>query len=186
MSSLLYDAAGNTNQNGSAAYTYDAENRLTSTAGVTYTYDGDGGRVMKSSGPIYWGQGPLAESDLSGNIQHEYIFFGGKRIARLDLPGNSQHYYFSDHLGSHSVVTDANGSCEQDIDFYPYGGVQPDYCPTVAQNYKFTGKERDSESGLDDFGARYFTSNMGRWMTPDIMGGHAETTLSADPSIPRA
>ena len=33
--------------------------------------------------------------------------------------------------------------------------------------YKFTGKERDSETGLDYFGARYFGSNMGRFMTPD-------------------
>jgi RHS repeat-associated protein len=37
----------------------------------------------------------------------------------------------------------------------------------VAQNYKFTGKERDSESGLDNFGARYDASSLGRFMTPD-------------------
>ena len=33
--------------------------------------------------------------------------------------------------------------------------------------YKFTGKERDSESGLDEFGARYYTSSLGRFMIPD-------------------
>ena len=33
--------------------------------------------------------------------------------------------------------------------------------------YKFTGKERDAESGLDYFGARYFGSSMGRFMSPD-------------------
>jgi len=33
--------------------------------------------------------------------------------------------------------------------------------------YKFTGKERDAESGLDMFGARYYGSSMGRFMTPD-------------------
>lgn len=37
---------------------------------------------------------------------------------------------------------------------------------------QFTGKERDSESGLDNFGARYNSSNMGRFMSPDPMGGH--------------
>ncbi|MGC2635593.1 MAG: RHS repeat-associated core domain-containing protein [Acidobacteriaceae bacterium] len=31
----------------------------------------------------------------------------------------------------------------------------------------FTGKERDAESGNDDFGARYYASTMGRWMSPD-------------------
>jgi len=32
---------------------------------------------------------------------------------------------------------------------------------------RYTGKERDLESGLDYFGARYYASNMGRWMSPD-------------------
>jgi RHS repeat-associated protein len=35
---------------------------------------------------------------------------------------------------------------------------------------KFTGKERDSESGLDNFGARYNSSAMGRFMSPDPLG----------------
>src|SRR5437763_2674765 len=34
-------------------------------------------------------------------------------------------------------------------------------------DYKFTGKERDNESGLDMFGARYYASSMGRFMKPD-------------------
>src|ERR1700733_3499674 len=38
--------------------------------------------------------------------------------------------------------------------------------------YKFTGKERDSESGLDNFGPRYYASTMGRFMSPDPFGGH--------------
>ena len=33
--------------------------------------------------------------------------------------------------------------------------------------YKFTGKERDPESGLDNFGARYYSSALGRFMIPD-------------------
>src|SRR5580765_6119003 len=36
--------------------------------------------------------------------------------------------------------------------------------------YKFTGKERDAESGLDNFGKRYHASSMGRFMTSDPMG----------------
>jgi RHS repeat-associated protein len=38
---------------------------------------------------------------------------------------------------------------------------------SVLNGYKFTGKERDTESGLDYFGARYYASSMGRWMSPD-------------------
>ncbi len=101
-------------------------------------------------------------------VQNTYIFFRGQRVARVDSTG-AVHYYFSDHLGTHAVVENATGTaCEQDVDYYPYGGEQNDYCSTpVAQNYKFNGKERDVESGLDNFGTRYNTSNVGRFMTPD-------------------
>jgi RHS repeat-associated protein len=33
--------------------------------------------------------------------------------------------------------------------------------------HKFTGKERDSESNLDNFGARFDSSSLGRFMSPD-------------------
>jgi RHS repeat-associated protein len=39
-----------------------------------------------------------------------------------------------------------------------------------ALEYRFTGKERDTESGLDYFGARYYGSSMGRFMSPDPSG----------------
>jgi RHS repeat-associated protein len=39
--------------------------------------------------------------------------------------------------------------------------------PCASLSYKFTGKERDAESGLDNFGARYHGSSLGRFMTPD-------------------
>ncbi|MFZ0734484.1 MAG: RHS repeat-associated core domain-containing protein [Candidatus Sulfotelmatobacter sp.] len=82
------------------------------------------------------------------------------------------HYYFGDHLRSTAVVENATASsCEQDIDYYPGGAVINDNCGTVTQHYRFTGKERDAESGLDNFGARYDASSMGRFMSPDPLGG---------------
>jgi RHS repeat-associated protein len=49
----------------------------------------------------------------------------------------------------------------------------------------FTGKERDTESGLDYFGARYYSSNMGRWMSPDWASG-AEAVPYADFTNPQS
>jgi RHS repeat-associated protein len=160
--------------NNGSTLNYDAENRLVTAGGYTYYYDGDGNRVAKSNGStgtLYW-RGPtgdpISESSITGTSQEEYIFFNGTRIARRDVSGGAQHYYFSDHLGSHAVVENATGSsCEQDIDYYPYGGVVYDYCATVTQHYRFTGKERDAESSLDYFGARYYASSMGRFMSID-------------------
>ena len=134
---------------------------------MTYTYDGDGSRIKKSNGILYWGAGPLAESDLSGNMLRNFIFFGGKRIARKDASGNVVHYYFADHLGTADVVTSATGTIENESDYYPWGGEQVITSNLANQNYKFTGKERDSESGLDYFSARFYANQMGRSMSAD-------------------
>jgi hypothetical protein len=45
------------------------------------------------------GGSTIVESDLSGNLQNEYVFFNGARIARRDSSGNV-YYNFADHLGN--------------------------------------------------------------------------------------
>ena len=171
-SGLGYDAAGNlTDYTAPGQYVYDSENRIQSTGGMTYTYDADGNRVEKSSGStgtLYWYglPGILAESDLAGNLKSEYVFFNGKRTARIDLPGNTVHYYLSDHLNSTSMVVSSAGVPEEESDYSPFG-TEYVVSGTGANHYKFTGKERDSESGLDYFGARYYGSALGRFITPD-------------------
>jgi RHS repeat-associated protein len=167
----MYDLAGNLTTvppPASASYTYNAESQMTSAQGVTYTYDGDGKRVQKSNGKLYWygvGSDPIAESDVSGNITDEYVFFDGKRVAHRKSSGEVD-YYFADHLGTSRIVTNATGTILDDSDFYPFGGERV-ITSSSGNTYKFTGKERDSESGLDNFGARYNASSMGRFMTPD-------------------
>jgi RHS repeat-associated protein len=169
---LLYDAAGNvTTDNLGNTYTYDAENRISAVEGYTYYYDADGTRMEKttgSSGTTYW-QGPsgtLTETDITGTINEEYIFFNGQRIARVDRPTGTVNYYFSDKLGSASVITGASGTVQAEYFYYPYGGLFSS-SGSDPNHYKFTGKERDSETNLDQFGARYYTSSIGRFMTPD-------------------
>jgi RHS repeat-associated protein len=55
---------------------------------------------------------------------------------------------------------------EQDIEYHPYGEQQV-YTDTLGQEYRFTGKEHDPETNLDYFGARYYGSAFGRFLTPD-------------------
>jgi len=180
-----YDTAGNmTLEPPGTTLVYDAENHLTSAAGVTYTYDGDGKRVEKSSGKIYWygiDGNVLDETDLTGSTTNssfaEYIFLEGARIGRRDA-SNNVIYYFADHLGTSRVNAEVlsgqnTATLCYDADFYPFGGERP-YTDTCTQNYKFTGKERDSESGLDNFGFRYLTSSMGRFMSPDSIANDWE------------
>ena len=166
-SGFTYDSSGNLTSDGTHSPTYDAEGHMISDAGVTYYYDGDGKRVQKSSGALYWygtSPDPLLETNASGSLVNEYIFFGGKRISRRDSSSNIE-YYFADELGSARVVTNASGTILEDCDYFPYGGSG--CSPSSVNNYLFTGKERDSESGLDNFGARYDSSQYGRFMSVD-------------------
>lgn len=172
-----YDAAGNVLSDGitigcgSYGYTWNAEEQMTCAAGSTYTYDGDGIRVEKAGGnatpTMYWGAGNLAESNTGGTLTSEYIFAGGKRIARRDISTGSVYYYFADELGSSSVLATASGGVENESDYYPFGGESVVTQSLTNQHYKFEGKERDPETGLDNFGARFSNSNMGRFMSPD-------------------
>jgi RHS repeat-associated protein len=148
--------------------------------GTTYAYDGDGLRVKKSSGTLYWAGG-VAESDSSGNITSEYVFFAGARIARRDVATGNVYYYLSDHLGSSNVVTNATGVIQNESDFYPFGGERQITNNLANQHFKFTGKERDAESGLDEYDFRNLNTSMGRWMRPDPSG-----IMFANPMSPQS
>jgi RHS repeat-associated protein len=86
-------------------------------------------------------------------------------------------YLITDPLGSTRVITDGNGNPVSRHDYYPFGEELATSNRTSALQYgatdyvaqRFTGKERDSETGLDFFGERYFSSAQGRFTSPDSM-----------------
>jgi RHS repeat-associated protein len=173
-SGFSYDAAGNTLGDGLYTYAYDAEGHQKSAAGVNYIYDGDGQRVEKANGTIYWygtGGEVLTESALDGSSPVDYIYFGGRRLARVT--SSAVYYYFGDHLDSARVMVQAgaNTACYEG-DFEPYGREHV-VTGTCSQHYKFTGKERDTETQNDYFPARFLESNLARWLGPDPGGVNA-------------
>ena len=172
LSGYSYDAAGNmTNDGLGHAFTFDAESRIAqvNSGAVNYVYDADGDRVRKdvsgqpSTEYFYFGGNIIAESNATSGWTN-YVFFGGERVARKDSTGVS--YYFSDHLKTASVITDSAGNIKSESDFYPWGG-ELQLVNNDSNHYKFTGKERDSETQLDYFGARYYSNGLGRFTTPD-------------------
>ena len=169
-SAATYDAAGNVLNDNFNIYQWNAESEIKTAAGETYTYDGDGDRLEKSSGKIYWygaGAEILDESDLSGNFTNEYVLFGGKRIAMRNVSSGTIDYYAEDMLGSSRTIVQAGQtSVCYDADFYPFGGER-DVTVSCVPNYKFEGRERDSETQNDDFGARYYSWRVGRWLSAD-------------------
>jgi RHS repeat-associated protein len=78
-----------------------------------------------------------------------------------------QYFYHSDHLGSSAWITDAGGNVNQHLQYMPFGESFIDQRSEHDIRYKFTGKERDEETGLDYFGARYYSSDLSVWLSVD-------------------
>jgi RHS repeat-associated protein len=161
-SGATHDNGGNQLTRFGGQFSYDAENRLKqATIGTTvteYSYDGEGRRVKKG--------GTTYVYDAFGQLAAEY---GGTN------PLSGTRYLTADHLGSTRLVTDAAGGSQQCSDYFPFGeelaagtGSRPAcYSGAIEPTQKFTGKERDGETGLDYFIARYFSGAQGRFTSPD-------------------
>jgi RHS repeat-associated protein len=84
------------------------------------------------------------------------------------LRTDSKYYYVKDHLGNIRVTLQQNGNLASARDYYPYGETLRAYTTAgVGDRYQFTEKERDAETNLDYFGARYYDGGIIRWLTPD-------------------
>ena len=98
--------------------------------------------------------------------------------------GNGTSYLTTDHLGSTRVVTKPDATVKARYDYLPFGEelgagvgqrlVSMGYSALDDTRQKFTSKERDTESGLDFFEARYFSSMQGRFTSPDEFAGGPE------------
>jgi RHS repeat-associated protein len=78
-------------------------------------------------------------------------------------------YYHQDHLGSTAVVSDRDGAIVEESSDYPFGHPRHQYQPSglASEPYQFSQKERDAESGLHYFEARYLASHTGRFISVD-------------------
>jgi RHS repeat-associated protein len=144
---------------------------LTSASGFTlssrYLVDAGGQQVTELNGSGVW--------------HHSNVFVAGKLTATYDAKG--LHYQIADPLGSRRVQANVAGQTDEYCTSLPFGndlndpyilvgtsciatsnllGTQDD-----ATEQHFTQKERDTESGNDYFFARYYTSALGRFTTPD-------------------
>jgi RHS repeat-associated protein len=155
-----------------------------------YLYDADGQRVMKlvrRQGGQYdvrvyvdglfehyhWNQvGTDAEERQNARL---YVMDDQQRIAirRIGKPhpddkGPEVQYHLSDHLGSSNVVVDRAGAWINREEYTPYG--ETSFGSFARKRCRFTGKERDEESGLYYHGARYYAPWLTRWISCDPIG----------------
>lgn len=176
-----YDAGGNLQNIAGVSLQYDAENRLVQVGNgsVVFGYDANGVRVKKVSGAVTTiyvrSGGQVIAEYANGSLQRERIFAGASLVAMIDLTKQTtdpqrKRYYHADHLSTR-VVTDANGAKVGEYGHYPFGETWYD---TAADGQKFTTYERDAElSGqrIDYALARYYSYQMGRFISPDPVPG---------------
>jgi RHS repeat-associated protein len=149
------------------------------------------------------GAGPLiSQYDVNAMTEVPYLLAHGVRLGRVvwepaaknvpeyaadgfpNPPAGKLHVFFElgDHLGSTSLAVDKSTSelVEQST-YLAYGQTESDYRPdrwgAFREDYRFTGKEEDTEAGIVYFGKRYLNAQLGRWMSFDPLTMHG---LGAD------
>ena len=153
-----------------------------------YLYDAGGRRIRKL---VRRQGGAISASTYLGNAfeHHRWTEPGGsagsnnqlhvldaeQRVARLRVgPAHPDDrapavlYELRDHLGSGITAVDPSGAFVNREEFTPYG--ETSFGGYARKRYRFTGRERDEESGLDYQGARYLACWLGRWTAVDPAG----------------
>ncbi|ULQ58603.1 hypothetical protein K7I13_08485 [Brucepastera parasyntrophica] len=125
----------------------------------TWRYDGQVSNAAgQNSKHIYVG-----ESRLVTKIGRSDGSFSGEERVK-------QYWYHSDHLGSAQLITNAEGEEYERIEYTPYGELWIEKASTASNidiPYRFTGKEKDEETGLYYYGARYLDPKTSRWLSTD-------------------
>jgi RHS repeat-associated protein len=145
----------------------------------TYTYDGDGRRVKKSDGTLYWVDDnfhPLSIGTASG-LTKDFVFMGDRRIAFVSLASGNSYYYLPDHLGSTAIIASGDGKTIQwDADYYPFGNQRKVFTSLVNNPFQFTGDEYDSDTGFDYSIARFEAGKWSRFLSPDPFMGSMDVS----------
>ncbi len=123
---------------------------------LTVTYSSTSGKSKR--------EGSESEARATSSVATEYYYAGSTRVAmRKD---GVLYYLLSDHLGSTTVVVDAQGQKVSQQRYYPFGGVRWSE-GTLPTDRQFTGQRLEAGLGLYDYKARYYDPAIGRFVQPD-------------------
>ena len=177
-----YDNNGNliskTDASGTTTFVYDAENRLAQVAlpnglTVNYKYDPLGRRIQRttSSGAnqryVYDGKDALADLNTDGSVATTYL--SGISIddhLRQTSSATGVSYFLGDHLGTTAGLTDASGGIVEGDSYDSFGNSSG----SARTRYGYTGRERDPDTELLYYRARWYDPQVGRFVTEDPIG----------------
>jgi RHS repeat-associated protein len=139
----------------------------TGTVTTRFAYDGDN----------IW-----ADLDGSSNVLVRYLYGSGpdQPLTRTVASGANAGVsaYLTDRLGSVRDLMNWSGQLQDHIDFDGYGNAVTESNPTVSDRFRYAGGQFDSNTGLDQFGARPYDPKTGRWLAEDPLSfGAGDTDL---------
>jgi len=163
---------------------------------AVYHYDASGQRVRKvvrrsqnTEERVYLGGYEVYRKSVSGNLDTErqtlHVMDDQRRIAMVEMltvdggstvssPPPRQRYQLDNHLGTACVEVDDTGALITYEEYFPYGSTSwrasASASEVSAKRYRYTGKEKDEETGLYYNGTRYYACWLGRWCSADPIG----------------
>ena len=186
--SYTYDANGNTLTkvvgSNTTSYAWDYENRLTSvtlpgsSGTVTFKYDPFGRRIQKvyttganpptstTTNYLYDGDNAIETVDQNGSVLAKYT--QGQNIDEplAELAAGASNFYEEDGLGSVTSLTNSSGALALSYTYDSFGKITAS-SGSVTNPFRYTGRDFDTETGLYYYRARYYDSQVGRFISED-------------------
>ncbi len=180
-------------------YTWNYKNQLTgvsnSTSTNSYSYDYAGSRVkssvfQKNLDKTYTTYTPTKFYEITKNssaedIETKYIYAGDTLVATVKKVGtdpNETSYVYHDNLGGTNVTAKSDGSLLSALDYYPYG-AQRICSGDCGNDKKYIGQYYDVDTGLNYLNARYYSADIGRFISEDSMFWSPEKVLMDPQSL---
>jgi RHS repeat-associated protein len=135
-------------------------------------------------------------SDGTDTLDTLHVMDGESRVAMVETKAGTtvQRFQLGDHLGTAQWELDGSGNVLSYEEYHPYGSTAwwAHSTSVSLKRYKYTGMERDEETGLQCHGVRYYAPWLGRWASADPIGlgdgvnrylySHASPLTRIDPS----
>jgi len=177
-----YDNNGNllskTNASGTTNFTWSEENQLkqvTLPGGLTvnYKYDALGRRIQRTTSAganeryVYDGHDVLVDLNADWSVATTYLSdLGIDNKLRQTSATTGVSYYLTDHLGSTAAFTNAAGNVIEQRTYDSFGNSTV----STRTRYGYTGRERDPDTGLLYYRARFYDPQVGRFISEDPAG----------------
>jgi len=120
--------------------------------------------------------------NTDGTTATKHIFGNGAEVGTVTGTGAEAvpRYTHTDNLTGSNIITNENGTIDETLDYFPFGGIRID-SGSFSDQRKFIGQEYDADTGLNYLNARYYDGTRGQFLSQDPMFWKLPTEILIDP-----